>query len=181
MSKPSLLPPNATAAEKAIEAAAADRLDIATPLRDLWDPDTCPAELLPWLAWSLSIDAWSPTWPEAVKRSVVKNAIAIQRRKGTAKSVRDVVASFGGTLALREWWQLDPPGTPHTFDIVLNITGADGEPASAAFVQDVIDAVNQTKPARSHFTFTQGVNASGGLGLKAVARPATFARVQSGF
>ena len=90
-------------------------------------------------------------------------------------------ASFGGTLALREWWQLDPPGTPHTFDIVLNITGADGEPASAAFVQDVIDAVNQTKPARSHFTFTQGVNASGGLGLKAVARPATFARVQSGF
>ena len=86
MTNPSLLPPNATAAEKAIEAAAADRLGLPVPLRDLWNPDTCPAEFLAWLAWSLSIDAWSPTWPEAVKRSVVKNAIAIQRRKGTASS-----------------------------------------------------------------------------------------------
>ncbi|RZA27324.1 MAG: phage tail protein I, partial [Proteobacteria bacterium] len=40
---------------------------------------------------------------------------AIQRRKGTASSVRDVVRSFGGSLALREWWQMAPRGDPHTF------------------------------------------------------------------
>lgn len=27
-------------------------------IRELWNPDTCPANLLPWLAWSFSVDRW---------------------------------------------------------------------------------------------------------------------------
>lgn len=176
MSDPvSLLPPNATDTEWHLEATTARIGDVATPLRDLWNADNCPVELLPWLAWTLSLDAWQPYWTEQVKRQRIKEAINIQRHKGTTKSVKDVVAAFGGALTLLEWWQQTPPATPHTFEVVLAIGG--GQPATAAYQQDVIDEISRTKPVRSHFTLTAGLSASGGLGLQGVARPVTYTRI----
>lgn len=178
MSSGSLLPPNASQAERALEAATARATAVVTPLRDLWNPDTIPASLLPWLAWALSIDAWKDYWPEHVKRARVRTAIAIQRRKGTAMSVREVVQAFGGQVVLREWWQQSPPAAPHTFDMVLTLTGEGGEVASAQFVSDVIAEVERTKPVRSHFTFTQGANAFGGIGIVAAGRAAVYRRLE---
>lgn len=175
----SLLPRNATAAERAIEAAAARVGDVPTPVRDLWNPDTCPPALLPWLAWALSIDGWKPYWPEHIKRARVRAAIAIQRTKGTAASVRQVVASFGGVVQLREWFQLDPPGDAHTFDMVLTLSGEGGETATAQFADDVIAEVQRTKPVRSHFTFTQGLQAIGGVGVVGAARAAVYCRLDT--
>lgn len=173
----SLLPPNARPGERAIEAATARIGDVPTPLRDLWNPWTCPEDLLPWLAWALSIDAWKSYWPIEVKRARVASAIEIQRHKGTVKSVRDVIASFGGAVELTEWWQTTPPGKPHTFDMLLTLSGRGGDTASAQFVDDVIAEVERTKPVRSHFTFTQGVSFYGGVGVIAVARACTYARL----
>ena len=177
MTVASLLPPNATPLERAIEQAMARNYDLPVGLRDLWNPSTCTIELLPYLAWGLSLDSWSPDWPEAVRRERVRQAISIQRRKGTAASVRAVVGTFGGTVAIREWWEMQPPGPPHTFQLVLNVSGQNGAPADAAFVDDVIAEVRRTKPVRSHFTFTQGIDAAGAVGLIGVARPATYARL----
>jgi len=175
----SLLPPNATAAERALEGAVAARLEaIQTPLRELWNADTCPASLLPWLAWALSIDSWQAYWPEYVKRERIRNALSIQRRKGTALSVREIVASFGGAVVLREWWQKTPQDTPHTFDVVLTLSGEGGETASAQFVNDVIAEIERTKPVRSHFTFTQGIAATGSIWIGAGARTAVYRRMQ---
>lgn len=173
----SLLPPNATPLERGIEGAMARFADVPVPLRRLYDPDNCPVELLPYLAWALSIDTWSSDWPEAIKRARVRGAIAIQRRKGTARSVRDVVQSFGGAVALREWWQQDPPADPHTFSLLLNVNGRTGALATAAFVDQVVEEVIRTKPVRSHFTFSQAINAGAGLAAVAAARPAVFARL----
>nr|WP_315384202.1 phage tail protein I [uncultured Sphingomonas sp.] len=173
----SLLPPNVTALERAIEAATARVGELPVPLRDLINPDTCPLPLLPFLAWAVSIDAWSSDWPEAVKRTRVRRAIEIQRHKGTASSVRAVVESFGGAVALREWWQLDPPGPPHTFTLALELSGGDGAPATAAFADAVINEVRRTKPVRSHFTFSQGLRFTGATGLVTAARPAIFTRL----
>ena len=175
----SLLPPNATQAERDIEAATARLEAVPTPLRQLWNPNTCPVALLPWLAWALSLDVWNANWSEAIKRERIRTAIAIQRRKGTARSVREVVQSFGGTIAIREWWQMDPPGEPHTFELLLFLNGVGGAPATAEFVNDVMAEVHRTKPARSHFTFTQGLTASAGIRLVAAARPAVFARLRA--
>jgi len=174
----SLLPPNASSAERAIEAATARIGDVPTPLRDLWDPDTCPAELLPWLAWALSIDAWKPYWPEHIKRARLRTALDIQRRKGTAQSVRQVVEAFGGQVQLREWFQMDPPGAPHTFEMVLTLAGEGGETATAQFVDDVIGEVSRTKPVRSHFTFTQGLQAAAGVGVIGASRAVVYRRLQ---
>ncbi|WIX33326.1 phage tail protein I [Salinicola sp. JS01] len=171
----SLLPPNASPLEHALETTAAGASELPVPLRVLWNPDTCPAELLPWLAWALSLDAWQPYWPERIKRQRLRNAIEIQRRKGTAKSVRDVVRSFGSSLALREWWQKAEPGSPHTFDVVLTL-GAE-VPNSAAFQQDIVDEITRTKPVRSHFTFTAGLSATGGVGVAGGARAYVYRRL----
>jgi len=172
-----LLPRNATELERALEASMARLADVPVPLRDLWNPDTCPVELLPYLAWALSIDSWSSAWSETVKRARVRQALAIQRRKGTSSSVRDVIESFGGVVAIREWWQMEPPGEPHTFSLVLNVTDDQGAPADASYVDAVIAEVYRTKPVRSHFTFSQALNASAQLGVIGGARPAAFVRL----
>ncbi len=174
----SLLPPNATDLERGLEAAIERLSGVPVPIRRLWNPDTAEATVeLPYLAWALSIDAWSSSWPLAVRRERVRQALAIQRSKGTVDSVRTVVASFGGAIALREWWETDPPGEPHTFELVLTLTGEEGAEATAAFVDAVIAEVARTKPVRSHFSFTQGVSAAGGIAVAAAARPTIYARL----
>jgi phage tail protein, P2 protein I family len=177
MTYPSILPPGSTALERALEQTAAGLVDaIAVPIRSVWSPNHCSIELLPWLAWGLSLDNWSTDWSDAVKRERVRQAISIARRKGTAESVRSVVASFGGSVAIREWWQTEPKGEPHTFNLLLNLDQASA-PASAIFVDQVIAEVMRAKPVRSTFTFTQGINASARMGLAAAARPIIYARL----
>ncbi|WP_323162863.1 phage tail protein I [Stenotrophomonas maltophilia] len=172
-----LLPPSSTSGERALVDAVSVR-PLPVDITSLWNADTCPADLLPWLAWALSLDDWKPYWPEAVKRARVRTAIAIQRRKGTVGSVRDVVAAFGGSLLVREWWELEPKGRPHTFDVVMTIAGQKGEQVTAAFVDDVIGEISRTKPVRSHFTFTQGMQALGGVGVVPAARAAAYRRLR---
>jgi phage tail P2-like protein len=172
-----LLPPNATQLERGMEAAMARLADVPVPIRPLYDPDTCPVELLPYLAWALSIDTWSTDWPETVKRARVRSAIAIQRRKGTARSVRDVIQSFGGEVAIREWWEMQPLADPHTFTLLLDLNGRSGGIATAAYVDQVVAEVTRTKPVRSHFIFSQALNAVAGIVPVAAARPAIFTRL----
>lgn len=173
----SLLPPNASPVERALEALSRRMDAIPSPLRDLVNPHTCPARFLPWLAFTLSVDTWNPAWSDRVKRNLIAASMDLHKRKGSAASVRAVVQAFGGQIALREWWQMDPPGQPHTFDMVLTLSGNDGDVASQKFIEEVIDEVARTKPARSWFTVTQGFQATGALGAIAAARPAIYRRL----
>ncbi|AEK60842.1 phage tail protein I [Collimonas fungivorans] len=179
MSKPvrSLLPPNSTPQERALEASTARISNVTVPLRTLYQPNVIPVDQLPWLAWQLSLESWKSYWSEEVRRARVRNAMTIHRQKGTAKSVKDVVAAFGGSILLREWWQKAPMGEPHTFDLVMTLSGAGGQSATAEFVDDVIAEVNRTKPVRSHFTFTQGIDTSGAIAVVAGASPVIYARL----
>lgn len=172
----SLLPLNAIKPERDIEATI--ERPLKTSIADLWNPMTCPVEHLPWLAWALSVDQWKPYWPENVKRAVCAKAIDIQRRKGSVKSVRDVVATFGGNLVLREWFDMEPEGDPRTFEVTLTVQGVDGEAASAEYVDDVINEIAATKPLAAHFTFTQGLQAIGAIGMAAGAQTGVYRRMQ---
>lgn len=176
-SNASLLPPNSVEGERALVEAASIR-PLPVDITSLWNAATCPANLLPWLAWALSLDDWKPYWPEAVKRARVGAAIAIQRRKGTVGSVRDVVGAFGGSLLVREWWEMDPKGPPHTFDVVMTIANQGGQQATAEFVNDVIGEISRTKPVRSHFTFTQGMQPEAAIAVAPAARVAVYRRIK---
>ena len=174
---PSILPPASTELEKALEQVAAGLFDFPTPIRAVWSPSDCPIELLPWLAWALSVDQWSADWPLHIRRARVAAAIAIQRIKGTAQSVVDVVASFGGNVVVREWFEQTPPGDPHTFDLTVTLGGQGEAVPSAEFIDAVISEVARTKPTRSHFEFTVSLQARARIGLRAVARPVIAARL----
>jgi phage tail P2-like protein len=173
----SLLPPNATPFERAAEQAISRLGDIPIDLpTTLWDPMNCPEDMLAYLAWGLSIDAWDPLWPLMVRRHRVATAIEIQRQKGTVKSVSDVVESFGGSMVLKEWWQYSPPRDPFTFDIIITVGGSFGA-MPANYIDDIVAEVSRTKPVRAHFDVTQGFSADASIGFGAFARPLTYARI----
>ncbi len=99
----SLLPINSSAYELALEATLGERIDqLATPLRKLWNPQECPLDLLPWLAWAVSVDTWDSDWTEAEKRAVVASSIAVHRKKGTPWAVKKAIesAGFGASILL---------------------------------------------------------------------------------
>lgn len=177
--KPSLLPPTSTGLERAAEQSLARLADIPINLPTiLWDPWRCTEDQLSFMAWGLSIDAWDPSWPLTVRRQRVASAIMIQRSKGTVKSVRDVVASFGGSMDLREWWQHIPPTAPYTFDIIITIGGGFGA-MPASYIDDIIAEVARTKPARAHFDVTQGLSSDAAIRLAATGRPINLTRIQA--
>lgn len=91
----SLLPPNASASERAIDEATARIGAVPVAVGDLWNPQTCPTPALPWLAWALSVDVWDSTWSEPVKRTVIAKSIEIHRRKGTVWAVREALRAGG--------------------------------------------------------------------------------------
>jgi len=172
----SLLPPNASALESALEEAVQiPALPVA--IRALWHPETCPESLLPWLAWTLSIDGWDASWPLAVRRAVVASAIAVHRRKGTVFAVRKAIAAFGANMSLREWYQIAPPDPAGTFSVILSVSNHSGAAPSAEFVDAVVSEIDRVKPLSRHFTFTQALDAEGEIGLIAAVRPATYARL----
>lgn len=98
-----LLPHNATAAELAFEAVLGEAFALPVPLREIWNSETCPVALLPWLAGAFSVDEWDPGWSEDAKRAVISDSVMVHRRKGTVGAVRQaLVASGYGTAELVE-------------------------------------------------------------------------------
>ncbi|KDT37295.1 phage tail protein I [Escherichia coli 3-105-05_S3_C2] len=55
MSDSRLLPTGSSPLEVAAAKACAEIEKTPVSIRELWNPDTCPANLLPWLAWSFSV------------------------------------------------------------------------------------------------------------------------------
>lgn len=90
-----LLPPNASALERAFAATGAGIDTLPVAVRDIWNPATCPSALLPWLAWALAVDEWHESWSEADKRSVIADAIQVHRHRGTVWSLKKSLAPLG--------------------------------------------------------------------------------------
>lgn len=91
-----LLPGNTTPQERALEQATARVGSVGVSgISQQWDPLTCPASLLPWLAWAFSVDEWDATWPDEFKRRTIAESVSIHQRKGTVSSVRRVLQNAG--------------------------------------------------------------------------------------
>lgn len=100
----SLLPPNSTAQEIALEGAVADRIAaIETDgVRTINDPMLCPVAVLPFLAWARSVDVFDAAASETTKRRVIDEAPAVHRIKGTPVSVERSLAAMGITATVME-------------------------------------------------------------------------------
>lgn len=142
-----LLPINATGQERALEAVTARISDVPVLVRESWDPDNCPAVVLPWLASAFSVDTWDPNWSEAQKRQTIKDSVFVHRHKGTIGAVRRALTALGIEVQVQEWFNQIPVGAPFTFRLLLNASQVGFDVVQLARLQDV---VNSTKNLRSH-------------------------------
>lgn len=150
----SLLPPNATSAERALEVSMRSGIDLSA-VGDLWNPATCPADVLPFLAWGLAISQWDAEWTEAEKRAAVADAIPFHQRKGTRAAVEEVLGRFHPLLTITEWWQANPRREPHTFEVraPAGPGGIDASFLTNEVAEAIIRDVAAAKPLRAHFDF----------------------------
>ena len=118
-----LLPPSASRMERVAARVCASLGEVPVPLRQLWNPWTCRADLLPYLAWAFSVDRWDEAWPINTKRKAVADAFYLHKYKGTTGAMRRVVEPFGFFIRVNEWWNIDTaPGT-FTLDIGVEDQG----------------------------------------------------------
>lgn len=90
-----LLPHNATPQEIALDLATARVGGVPVDIHTVMDPQACSAALLPWLAWSLSVDEWDAAWSEETKRATIAASVAVHRRKGTRAALRAAIDAAG--------------------------------------------------------------------------------------
>jgi phage tail P2-like protein len=140
-----LLPTGSSALEVAAARALAQIERTPVPLRSLWNAQTCPVYLLPYLAWALSVDRWDEDWPETTKRSVIASSFFVHQHKGTISALRRVVEPLGFLIEVEEWWQLDEE--PGTFRLVVGVleSGITDE-----MYQELERLIDDAKPASRH-------------------------------
>jgi hypothetical protein len=90
-----LLPPNATELERHLDQLVSRLAMIEPPISKIWNPWSCPVELLPWLAWAEGVDEWDANWPEDVKRQMIAAAPEIRRHRGSVWAVREALKAAG--------------------------------------------------------------------------------------
>ena len=128
----SILPPNSTALERALEQGLRAVDPDLSPIATLMSPERCPAHLLGHLAWAFSVDTWESRkapgaaqvgdllgyydwagdedtseasgWSEETKRAVIKASIDVHRRKGTLAGMKEVLraAGYGDAIIYEE-------------------------------------------------------------------------------
>ncbi|MEQ1670060.1 MAG: phage tail protein I [Hyphomicrobium sp.] len=177
---------DATPLEVALSASDARMLQAPTHIiRAAWNPDTCPAHLLPYLAAAWSVDHWNPAWPDAVKRDVIRRAPEVHRLKGTRRAMRRALEALGLKASITEWWQQTPIGQPYTFKIrvlaVERLFGG-GELLTDTLQRDALAIVKAVKPVSRWFSFEVGVGTTAAIQVAArqralqLTRPVAHAR-----
>lgn len=76
-----LLPPSASRMERVAARVCASLGEVPVPLRQLWNPWTCRADLLPYLAWAFSVDRWDEA-ADKHKTKAVADAFYLHKYKG---------------------------------------------------------------------------------------------------
>lgn len=149
MSNYTPLPPNATPAERHLAQVAGHAGDVPVIIREVWNPDASPADLLPWQARAVSVDVWDPDWTTAQKRAAIKASLGVHRKKGTIGAVVEALNALGFTARVQEWFNQIPQAAPYTYRLILEAeqTGFDLED-----VVLLLEVVANTKNLRSHLT-----------------------------
>ncbi|MCI9687420.1 phage tail protein I [Vibrio parahaemolyticus] len=146
----SLLPGNLSQLERDLAGALSRISDIDIPISKLWNPDLCPVELLPYLAWALRVDRWRSDWTETQKREVVRQAIDINRTRGTRGAVERVIKAIrGDEVSLKEWFEDKENLAKGTFRVDVKSIN---QPVDISELQALVPSIHKAKNTRSHLT-----------------------------
>lgn len=142
-----LLPASASPLEKRLAVTGSAIVNVPTPIRTIWQPATCPAPFLPYLAWAVSVDRWDPNWPESVKRKVIHESFFLHKHKGTIASLRKAVEPFGYLIKITEWWESGK--TPGTFELEVGVL--DSGITEETYLE-LTRMISDTRPVSRHLT-----------------------------
>ena len=173
-----LLPPNSSQFERALDALEVDTLaDMPVPVGDVWSPANCPAALLPWLGWGLSIDIWDSSWSDLQKRAAIASAIDDQRRKGTRAAVRRALDRIDPLIGITEWFQ-DPTNLePYTFRLDLPDRNTSAIIYNDETVGRLLRDISVIKPLRAHVIASYRINALAQVGMVSAVIWGGFSRI----
>ncbi|MCX4025164.1 phage tail protein I [Spartinivicinus marinus] len=176
----SLLPSNASPLEEGLADSTRRISDIPAYPNHVWNPDTCPANCLPWLAWALSVDVWNPDWPEYVKRQTIANSVAVHRIKGTRGALKKALDALNVQTEIKEWFEYH--GEPFTFQVTAYANdnlNTSGDILNKALIEQIQETIQRTKNVRSHFSFQLGAKFNTGITAGCVTRNINSIRVTS--
>jgi len=145
-----ILPLSASALEKAMDINNAARFDHDLPIDKLWSAENCPLELLPFLAWALSVDVWDASWLETIKRQVIASSAYVHRFKGTVGAIKAALTALDLGVEISEWFEHG--GDPYTFTAEVELTTRG---LTSNEIQNILDAIYHSKNARSHLESLQ--------------------------
>lgn len=171
-----LLPPNATPLERGLAGTAARIDGVPQPLPALARPGDAPANVLPWLAWGLSVFRWDAGWSEARRRATVAGAIADHKSRGSRASMDILLADYDARLSLTEWHEPGGSGVPRSFTVSLPLNGADPAHTTASFSNRLLADIDLTKPAGTRPILRQDAMASASLPITVAGRAALHVR-----
>ncbi|HDO6810114.1 phage tail protein I [Klebsiella pneumoniae] len=142
-----LLPPSASAWMRGAEAATAKLSGITVAIRTLWTPTACPVDLLPYLAWALSVDRWDKDWPAERKIAAIQRSYWLHRRKGTRAAVRRVIEDMGFSATFAEWFDVDVDDEPGTFRLEVDVNEVGLTPKT---LDELNRLIGDAKPVSRH-------------------------------
>lgn len=128
------------------------------------------------LAKQYDVEPWRDSWNVALKRSVLKTAIADKRKKGTLSAVKQALASLGSAASVVEWFKKTPKGDPHTFTVYATQPDYEGV-ISAEMQEDLLIMVDDAKPVRSHYNFVLTEDLRAKIGVHGFSRQLAYSRV----
>jgi len=164
-----ILPASASVIERAVLSAELARIAMVDPtvIVTIWNPSTCPAALLPWLAMGVSVDVWSNDWDEATKRAVIAASPMVHRLKGTLGAVRRALAAFDLETRVIEWWQDGSRRGTFRVEVIYRNGGPVFDLETQGYAIRAVDAI---KPKSRVFTTRAVLRARGPLYIGALTR-----------
>lgn len=129
--------------------------------------DLLSGDILEHLAWGLNIEAdegWLLATDDTKKRDLIKNAVAIQRNKGTKYAVRKALEVVGLTGTISEWFEYG--GEPYWFKI--DVEGTDDYSPEKLDLLDRFVIKNKNVRSWASITVRQSINSRFALGVAAV-------------
>ncbi|AVE40216.1 phage tail protein I [Klebsiella aerogenes] len=161
-----LLPPSASAWMRGAEAATAKLSGITVAIRTLWTPTACPVDLLPYLAWALSVDRWDKNWPAEKKIASIQQSYWLHRRKGTRAAVRRVIEDMGFSATFAEWFDVgDEPGT---FRLEIDVNDVGLTPKTLDELNRLIDGARPVSRHISQLTLSTSTRGTAFVGAAIV-------------
>lgn len=144
-----LLPLGSSDLEKKAAECLCEAVSNQIPIPELINPDKCPVNLLPYLAWAFSVDRWEDAWSESFKRQTIKHAFYIHKKKGTVGAVRRIVESLGYDFEIREWFKEKRKRQAGTFRLFVELKEVG---VTSEIYNELIRLIEDAKPVSRHIT-----------------------------